>query len=69
LGNDLISILKDSSLVSALAVRELTQMTKLNRARTFLSLESYNTVAFLYLTMTLLLSMVVKTIERKLRIE
>ncbi len=69
LGNDLISILKDSSLVSALAVRELTQMTKLNRARTFLSLESYNTVAFLYLTMTLFLSMVVKTIERKLRIE
>jgi polar amino acid transport system permease protein len=69
LGNDLISILKDSSLVSALAVRELTQMAKLNRARTFLSLESYNTVAFLYLTMTLMLSMTVKFIERRLRIE
>jgi len=69
LGNDLIAILKDSSLVSALAVRELTQMAKLNRARTFLSLESYNTVAFLYLTMTLLLSMVVKFVERKFRIE
>jgi len=69
LGNDLIAILKDSSLVSALAVRELTQMAKLNRARTFLSLESYNTVAFLYLTMTLLLSMVVKFVERTLRIE
>jgi polar amino acid transport system permease protein len=69
LGNDLISILKDSSLVSALAVRELTQMAKLNRARTFLSLESYNTVAFLYLTMTLLLSLVVKFVERRLRIE
>lgn len=69
LGNDLIAILKDSSLVSALAVRELTQMAKLNRARTFLSLESYNTVAFLYLTMTLLLSMLVKFVERKLKIE
>lgn len=69
LGNDLIAILKDSSLVSALAVRELTQMAKLNRARTFLSLESYNTVAFLYLTMTLLLSMLVKFVERRLKIE
>ena len=69
LGNDLIAILKDSSLVSALAVRELTQMAKLNRARTFMSLESYNTVAFLYLTMTLMLSMVVKFVESKLRIE
>ncbi len=67
LGNDLISILKDSSLVSVLAVRELTQMAKLNRARTFLSLESYNTVAFLYLTMTLLLSMLVKFVERRLK--
>jgi len=69
LGNDLISILKDSSLVSALAVRELTQMAKLNRGRTFLSLESYNTVAFFYLTMTLFLSMVVKFVERRLKIE
>jgi len=69
LGNDLIAILKDSSLVSVLAVRELTQMAKLNRARTFLSFESYNTVAFLYLTMTLMLSMLVKFVERKLKIE
>ncbi|MFQ5596223.1 MAG: amino acid ABC transporter permease [Anaerolineae bacterium] len=66
LGNDFISMLKDSSLVSALAVRELTQLAKLNRARTFRTFETYNTVTFLYLAMTLLLSIGVKFLERRM---
>ncbi|MFQ5344071.1 MAG: amino acid ABC transporter permease [Anaerolineae bacterium] len=66
LGNDFISMLKDSSLVSALAVRELTQLAKLNRARTFRTFETYNTVTFLYLMMTLLLSIGVKFLERRM---
>jgi len=66
LGNDFIAILKDSSLISVLAVRDITQLGKLYRARTFSSFEAYNTMAFLYLSMTLSLSMLVKFIERKL---
>jgi polar amino acid transport system permease protein len=66
LGNDFIAMLKDSSLVSALAVRELTQLAKLNRARTFRTFETYNTVTFLYLMMTLVLSIVVRGLERRL---
>lgn len=66
LGNDFIAMLKDSSLVSALAVRELTQLAKLNRARTFRTFETYNTVTFLYLSMTLLLSIAVKFLERRM---
>ncbi|RME48255.1 MAG: amino acid ABC transporter permease [Chloroflexi bacterium] len=66
LGNDFIAMLKDSSLVSALAVRELTQLAKLNRARTFRTFETYNTVTFLYLSMTLLLSVGVKFLERRM---
>jgi polar amino acid transport system permease protein len=69
LGNDFISMLKDSSLLSALAVRELTQLGKLNRARTFRTFETWNMVAFLYLIMTLCLSMGVKAMERRLSIE
>jgi polar amino acid transport system permease protein len=69
LGNDFISMLKDSSLLSALAIRELTQLGKLNRARTFRTFETWNMVAFLYLGMTLILSMVVKAMERRLSIE
>lgn len=69
LGNDFIAMLKDSSLVSALAVRELTQLAKLNRARTFLTYPTWNTVSFLYLTMTILLSLLVQFMERKMAIE
>ncbi|MGD2253247.1 MAG: amino acid ABC transporter permease [Anaerolineales bacterium] len=67
LGNDLIAMLKDSSLISVLAVRDLTQLGKLNRSRTFRTFETWNTVTYLYLSMTLLGSMGVKWIERKMR--
>jgi polar amino acid transport system permease protein len=69
LGNDFIAMLKDSSLLSALAVRELTQLGKLNRASTFRTFETWNTVTFLYLTMTILLSMGVKLLERRMAID
>ncbi|MBN1955128.1 MAG: amino acid ABC transporter permease [Anaerolineae bacterium] len=67
LGNDFIAMLKDSSLISVLAVRDLTQLGKLNRSRTFRTFETWNTVTYLYLTMTLLGSMGVKWLERRFR--
>lgn len=69
LGNDFIAMLKDSSLISVLAVRELTHLGKLNRARTFRTFETWNTVAFLYLVLTLSLSVGVKFIERRMAFE
>jgi polar amino acid transport system permease protein len=69
LGNDFIACLKDSSLVTVLAVNELTQLGRLRRASTFRVLETFNVVAFLYLTMTLLLSALVRSMERKMKIE
>jgi polar amino acid transport system permease protein len=69
LGNDFIAMLKDSSLISVLAVRELTHLAKLNRARTFRTYETWNTVAFLYLVLTLSLSLFVKFIERRMAYE
>jgi polar amino acid transport system permease protein len=69
LGNDFIAMVKDSSLISVLAVRELTHLGKLNRARTFRTFETWNTVTFLYLCMILLLSLGVKTLERRMAIE
>jgi polar amino acid transport system permease protein len=69
LGNDFIACLKDSSLVSVVAVNELTQMGRLRTASTFRAMETYNMVAFLYLSMTLLLSTLVRGLENKMKIE
>jgi polar amino acid transport system permease protein len=69
LGNDFIAMVKDSSLISVLAVRELTHLGKLNRARTFRTFETWNTVTFLYLCLILLLSLGVKILERRMAVE
>lgn len=69
LGNDFIACLKDSSLATVLAVPELTQMGRLRRASTFRVMETFNVVAFLYLSMTLLLSALVRWLEKKMKIE
>jgi len=67
LGNDFIAMVKDSSLVSVLAVRDITQVAKLYSGRTFRFREAYSTLAALYLTMTLLLSLALKWVERRLQ--
>jgi len=68
LGNDFIALLKDSSLATVLAVNELTQLTRLRRSSTFRVMEAFNVAAFLYLTMTLLLSGFVRFLERKMKL-
>jgi polar amino acid transport system permease protein len=68
LGNDFIALLKDSSLITVLAVNELTQLTRLRRASTFRVMEAFNVAAFLYLSMTLVLSAGVRLLERRLKI-
>jgi polar amino acid transport system permease protein len=69
LGNDFISMLKDSSLIAVIALPDLLQMGRLYVSRTFRAFEGYNTVALLYLVMTLILSLIVRIIERKVAIE
>ena len=67
LGNDFIAILKDSSLVSAIAINELTKLGQIQAARTFDTFRTYNAVALLYLILTLLLSLGVRYLERRTR--
>ena len=66
LGNEFVAMVKDSSLVSVLAVRDITQVARLYAGRTFRFREAYSILAVLYLTMTLILSFVVQWIERRL---
>jgi len=68
IGNDFIAMLKDSSLVSVLAVRDVTHLARLYAGGSFRFTEAYSTLAVLYLSMTILLSLVVKYIERRISI-
>ncbi len=66
LGNDFVSMVKDSSLVSVLGVRDITQEARLYAAASFRYPETYNTLAFLYLSITFTLSLGVKFLENRL---
>jgi polar amino acid transport system permease protein len=65
LGNDFIAMLKDSSLISVVALPEILQQGRLWVSRTFRAFEGYNTVAMFYLVLTLLLSLLVRFIEHR----
>jgi polar amino acid transport system permease protein len=64
MGNELIAMIKDSALVSVLGVQDITQLGKVYSASTFKFFETYNVVAFLYLVMTVSLSLVVRWLEK-----
>jgi polar amino acid transport system permease protein len=67
LGNDFIALIKDSALVSVLGVADITQLGKTYAAGSFRFFETYNVVAFLYLVMTVGLSLALRALERRLR--
>jgi polar amino acid transport system permease protein len=67
LGNDFVAMIKDSALVSALGVQDITQLGKVYSASTFLFFETYNVVAYLYLVMTISLSLIVRGIETRMK--
>ena len=66
LGNDFIAMLKDSALVSVLGVQDITRLGDTYASSTFRFFETYNVVAFLYLLMTVALSLVVRGMERRM---
>lgn len=68
LGNDLIALLKDSSLVSILAVRELTQLTKLWTGRSFQFFAGFMILAAMYLALTVSLSALLQWYERRISV-
>jgi polar amino acid transport system permease protein len=68
LGNDLISLMKDTSLVSILAVREVTQMARLYAGGTFRFRESFFILVVIYVVLTLALSLILRWYERRVAI-
>ncbi|MGQ0850093.1 MAG: amino acid ABC transporter permease [Actinomycetota bacterium] len=67
LGNDFISMLKDSSLLSVLGVTEITQQARLFGNSTFQFRESFLVLTFFYLAMTVVLSLLVGWLGRRLK--
>jgi polar amino acid transport system permease protein len=63
-----ISLIKDSSLVSVIAVYEMTMQANAIVAETFLTFEIYFTIAGIYLFITVILSQFVAFLERKFKI-
>ncbi|MBU4529843.1 MAG: amino acid ABC transporter permease [Hoeflea sp.] len=67
LGNDFIAMIKDSSLVSVLGVADLTQMGKVYASGSFRFFETYSIVAYVYLLLTVGLSLGLRALEKRLR--
>lgn len=67
LGNDFVAMVKDSSLVSVLGVADITQMGKVYASGSFRFFETYSIVAYVYLILTIGLSLALRALERRLR--
>lgn len=66
LANDFVSMVKDSSLVSVLGVADVTQMGKVFAASSFRFFETYSVTAYLYLLLTVTVSLGARGLERRL---
>ena len=69
LGNDFVAMVKDSSLVSVLGVADITQMGKVYAAGSFRFFETYTIVAFIYLLLTISLSIALRRLEKRLNVK
>jgi polar amino acid transport system permease protein len=62
------SLIKDSALVSTIAIYDLTMQGRVIIAETFLTFEIWFTIAFMYLIVTIALSILVNYLEARFRI-
>lgn len=66
LGNEFITLVKDSSLASIIGVVELTREGSLIRSRTFDYFTLYAVIALIYLVITTTLSIIVSLVEQRM---
>ncbi len=68
-GNEFVALLKDSSLVSILAVADLLRRGREFASQSFTYFETYTMVALVYLMITLFFSKLISIMEEKIRAE
>lgn len=65
LGNECITLIKDSSLASLVGITELTQEGRIIMSRTYDALTVYTSVALIYLALTTTLSFIIAYLETR----
>lgn len=66
---ELVSLVKNSSLLSVLGIEEVTQVTRLINSRSYTALEGFIPLALAYLAVTLPLSWAARRLERRFAYE
>ncbi|MCX5851889.1 MAG: amino acid ABC transporter permease [Deltaproteobacteria bacterium] len=69
IGNEFVALLKDSSLVSILAVSDLLRRGREFASQSFNYFETYTMVALVYLVITLFLSKIVSIMEERISVD
>lgn len=64
LSNDFVAMVKDSSLVSVLGVADISQAGKIYASGSFRFFETYSIVAYIYLMLTIGLSLLLRRVEK-----
>ena len=67
LGNEFIVLVKETSVAGYVALQDLTYIGNLIRSRTYEAFFPLITVALIYLVIVLILSFLLKKLERRLR--
>lgn len=64
-----ISLIKDSALVSTIAIYDLTMQGQVIISETYLTFEVWFTIAAIYLAITMILSITINRMEKRIRLE
>ena len=67
LGNELITLMKDTSIVTVIGLRDLTKAAQLVQGKTYQAFMPYVGIALIYLAMVMILSALMGLLERRLR--
>jgi len=69
IGNEFVALLKDSSLVSILAVADLLRRGREFASATFMYFETYTVIAMVYLILTLFFSKLISQMEERISVD
>ncbi len=67
LGNELITLLKETSVVTVIGLKDLTKGAMIIQTKTYQAFVPYIAIAVIYLAMVLILSWILGKVERRLR--